>query len=259
MNKLLTLMMFLALSMPAHSALVVESEAELRDWIENRILLTSGAENIDFSRLMLIDPNGNSMEIQTLADLQRYMPFQGDIRVTLSEVDAAGKRFNFQLMQPRRHQQPTVLSLQGRYEVMVPVPALVRDIPRGEMISASDVSEINVPERALRSHHIQETTALVGKQAARNLQQGEPIPVRHVKDYEIVKKGKIVPVIYRSRTMELRAMAEALEDGVKGQVITLENIDSGQRIKAMVMENGELLVNYREHLAKQLIAQREGE
>ena len=124
------------------------------------------------------------------------------------------------------------------------LPVLDRRIPRGEIIRSSDLTWMEIPVKRLRHNTLLSADKVIGKAAKRLIGAGVAISAHDVENPILVEKGKMVTIAYRTEYMEVKTLAQALEDGTEGSVIRVKNIDSGSELKAYVRADGELVVNY---------------
>ncbi|CAE6947968.1 flagellar basal body P-ring formation chaperone FlgA [Vibrio sp. B1FLJ16] len=74
-----------------------------------------------------------------------------------------------------------------------------------------------------------------GKQASRRIRNGQLINPNSVSAADFVKKGNQVVIIASKDGFTAKTKGVALEDGVKGQQIDIQNSTSGKSIKAVVI------------------------
>jgi len=127
-------------------------------------------------------------------------------------------------------------SLSGRYYVMgeIWVPAV--NIEKGEVISEDKLKTIPVRMNRIKTQNITELNKLVGMQAKKTLKEGKVIADREVGPVILIKKGKVVTSVYKSKGLQITARAEALEDGAKGQSIEVMNTKSSKKFYATVVD-----------------------
>jgi len=105
-----------------------------------------------------------------------------------------------------------------------PVPVAARTIARRKRLTANDfrLERRLVSESGSAALTIAD---LVGRLAARAIRKGATIEPGMVVDVPLVRRGDIVSVIARSRHIEVKTLAQALEDGVRGQTIKVRHMD----------------------------------
>jgi len=118
----------------------------------------------------------------------------------------------------------------------LPVP--LETIPRGDAFDSVRVEprRVEVPEGA--TDLITDTAAFAGAIAARTLTPLTPIQKRDLVFPVLVKRGRVVTVLLRTGSLTINTQARAREDGKLGEMVTLENLDSGKILRATVVADG---------------------
>ncbi len=126
-------------------------------------------------------------------------------------------------------------------EVQAAMPA--RPLPPGTVIQAEDLSR--QPLRLDRGGGAVLTDAevLVGMQVKRALTPGRPIPASAVTSPALVRRNKPVALEYRSGPLLLAAKGRALEDAGLGEMVRVQNLDSGKTITGTVRGPGLVSAN----------------
>jgi flagellar basal body P-ring formation protein FlgA len=83
---------------------------------------------------------------------------------------------------------------------------------------------------------------LAGKVARRTLLPGQLIPLNAVKNPDIVKQGRPVPIVYEAEGLLISSIGVALQSGAPGDFISVQNPDSGTTIKGVIGEDGSVRV-----------------
>lgn len=130
-------------------------------------------------------------------------------------------------------------TLSGRFSSLHKVPVLSRRIAAGEIITADDVRMERFADNRLRHNAIYDEAALVGMAARRSIREGMPVAQHEVEAPRIVRKGDLIALHYRSANLEIKTVAEAMEDGALGNAISLRNTDSGQMLRATIIGSGQ--------------------
>ena len=135
-----------------------------------------------------------------------------------------------------------VLALAGRAQAVVEVMVPARTVAAGERLDAGLLEPMLVIERQLRADTLVEPADLLGVEARRRLLPGRPVRRGDVQAPRLVRRGEAVEVVYRAPGIELVAIARALEDGARGSVVAVSNLDSGQRLSGVVSDAGRIVV-----------------
>jgi flagella basal body P-ring formation protein FlgA len=128
----------------------------------------------------------------------------------------------------------SAMPVAGRFEELVEVPVLKRPVASGEVIKASDIELRDYAFSRTRSDTITDIASLVGKSPARTISPSRPIRSQEIATPALVKKNGIVQIKYSSPGMEITTTGQAIEDGAKGSIISVRNLNSKKIIRAQV-------------------------
>jgi len=120
--------------------------------------------------------------------------------------------------------------------VRIVVP--VRNIARGDVITAADLSTKTVPNGNLFSGVATAVDQLAGKQARRYLRLGQPVRVADVRAPILVTKGSTVTMVFHAPGITLTAVGKAMSEGGMGEPVTVLNPVSYRQITATVTGPG---------------------
>ncbi|AMW32761.2 flagellar basal body P-ring formation chaperone FlgA [Fervidobacterium islandicum] len=115
-----------------------------------------------------------------------------------------------------------------------------RKIEKGEIIGIKDVEYVEYNVLALNKVPVFEDDLPL--LADKVFSKGEIIDMRNTKDVPIVIKGQFVKAYSRVGGVTVSILAQALEHGYVGSVISIKNIDNGSIVKGTVQENGTVIV-----------------
>ena len=118
---------------------------------------------------------------------------------------------------------------------------LVRDVQRGEVITANDVEMQAQPQgRPLRGMDID---AVVGMEAKRTLKTGQPVQATDIKAASVIRKGDPVAIVYTAPGVRLSVDGVAQNEASLGQPVRVLNSYSKRSIDAVATGHGEASVN----------------
>lgn len=123
----------------------------------------------------------------------------------------------------------------GRYAELESVPVLTRRIGSGEVISASDITWMEVEQSRLRDDAVTAENQLVGQAARRTITPDRPIRLSEIERPAAVKRNQVVTLLFRRPGIEIRAEGKASQDGGIGDTITVTNTDSGVEVRGKVI------------------------
>ena len=125
-------------------------------------------------------------------------------------------------------------------DVDVAVPA--RDIARGAVIAAGDLTYQAVAVARASTGVVRRIADASGKEARRALRAGELIRTTDIKRPTLVAKGSTVTMIFEAPGMKLTAVGRALAEGGQGESITVLNPTSYRQVEATVIAPGTVRV-----------------
>lgn len=126
--------------------------------------------------------------------------------------------------------------LSGKYYVRVSAYVPNRTIEKGTVIAEDMLKEISLRANRVKDNNIVDKDRLIGLQAKKSLKEGRLIAEREVGQKVLIRKGDVVTAIYKSRGLQITSKAEAGEDGAEKQRIELENVKSGKKFRARVID-----------------------
>ncbi len=130
------------------------------------------------------------------------------------------------------------IRLTGWIDTMADVPVLARRVSIGDVITQADLDWRQMPSRRLNRSIVVDAGRLLGKTPRRPLRQGAPIRANDLREPSIVAKGDQVTIILAAPHMMLTARGRALEDGGRGAVIRVTNLQSRTVVDATVIGSG---------------------
>jgi flagella basal body P-ring formation protein FlgA len=153
-------------------------------------------------------------------DNLHYQPSDGRFSATL--IAAAGTPFAQRL------------AVGGRVLKTAEIPVLNRRLGTTEVISARDISWIDVRADALTGDVATSADQLIGRAPRRGLGENAPIRVRDVHAPVVVKRGDLVTMTLKTPVMTLTAQGRALADGSAGESVRVLNTGSSRTVEATV-------------------------
>ena len=137
-----------------------------------------------------------------------------------------------QLKENGRNLAPIRIS--GRYDEMVQLPVLKRQIISGEVIRQEDIDMDHEPASRVRKNTVMNAQDIIGKSPKRVISKGRPIRTEEIASPALVNKGTQVTLFFKSNNIEIRTFGEALESGAKGDVIKVRNLSTKTVIQGTV-------------------------
>lgn len=125
----------------------------------------------------------------------------------------------------------------GRYEELVEVPVLKREVRNGDVITAADVEIRDFTLAHTRNDTITDMSWLIGKSPLHSISPSRPIRTHEVSNPAVIKKNASVEIRYNSPGMVITTSGQALNDGAKGDVIDVRNTNSKKIVRAVVFDS----------------------
>lgn len=109
-------------------------------------------------------------------------------------------------------------------------------VRRGEIITEDMVGVEQRDTLRLQNAVVKDMADVVGRTATRNIKAGDVVMRNAVELPVVVKRGNRVMVIAENNGFRVSIRAEAMENGARGDVIKMKNIDSRKIISAEVVD-----------------------
>lgn len=161
----------------------------------------------------------------------RFRPdedFVGRVTATLEVLDPSGA-------DPRRVQRTVSVTV----DVRVPVVVAARKLRRRAELAPEDLRLEKRDLRGLPRGFATELQQLTGRRLRSPLPEGVPVLRSHLAEARIVRRGDLLVVHAERGGLELRLEAKALEAGILGQPIQVENPQTRRRFVASITGPGE--------------------
>jgi len=148
--------------------------------------------------------------------------------------DAANGLFTVVLIAGADHPGAQRVTVQGRAYAASAVPVLRRQINAGDIIRKDDVDIVYRRDDLVGRDVITDAKQLIGRTPQYRVRPGEPIRVTDVRAPIMVQRSSQVIIKLESGPMTITAQGKALDEGARGDVIRVENLQSNKTIEATV-------------------------
>ena len=168
--------------------------------------------------------------------LELHLPIRMPAEVTVRHLqyDKQSGRFSATLVAPDGRPGSAVVQIAGRVHELIEVPVLTRRIRAGDIIGKDDVSLQLLRADVVGQNVLTSLDHLIGKSARHSLLNGRPLNASDVRDPQLVGRGNIVTMTYRTDNLVITAHGKARENGTAGDVIRVQNLNSGKTVEAVV-------------------------
>ena len=134
------------------------------------------------------------------------------------------------------------LILSGIATEMIDIVALIQPIRRGDILKEEDVDTLRLPRNKVPAGALRDAANIVGKQARTNIRANAPLSHKDFQRPVLIERGEKITVVYELAGMKLTSRAQAMEDGAKGDVIDVKNLQSRRIVPATVSSRGQVRV-----------------
>lgn len=114
---------------------------------------------------------------------------------------------------------------------------LTRDVERGDLIKASDITIERRPRAELGKDALSRTQT-VGMQARRAMRAGQPLRAADLGKPDLVLRGASVTLVYETAGLYLTIRGKALDNGAEGDTISVLNLQSKREVTGTVTASG---------------------
>ena len=117
---------------------------------------------------------------------------------------------------------------------LVEIPVLKSPLARGDVITRNMVTELKVRADYVTEKIVVQPNDLIGMTPRRIIRANAAIDVADLDKPIMVKRGDLVTMELKNGPISITAIAKAMENGTKGDVIRLINVDSKRTLDARV-------------------------
>lgn len=123
------------------------------------------------------------------------------------------------------------------------IPTANTYIKRGDVISENMLTTMTWSNGSLPDYVVADAGEIIGMEATRNVREGKPLYRRLFKEPDTVKKGQIVPVIFKKGGISLTTDGSVMEDAIAGASVRVMNDATNRILTGVVQKNGTIIVN----------------
>ncbi|MBI3451678.1 MAG: flagellar basal body P-ring formation protein FlgA, partial [Rhodospirillales bacterium] len=148
--------------------------------------------------------------------------------------DSVSGRFNATLAAGGEGPHAQRVSISGRTFRTISLPVLRGSVSPGDVIRRQDIEWLSIREDRVSRDVVTDANRLVGTTPRVRLRPGEPIRDNDTRPPVLVTRNSSVMIVLQMPNMTLTAQGRAIEDGAKGDVIRVTNLQSKKVIEATV-------------------------
>jgi flagella basal body P-ring formation protein FlgA len=135
-------------------------------------------------------------------------------------------------------------SVRTRIEVERNVVTAARGLPAGTTLSESDIRTARRWVRRIHPHSLSLMEETAGKRLTIQVASGAEILATMLKEIPLVRKGKIVKMVFDNGPMQIVTVGLSEEDGVAGNIVRVKNISSNKIIYARVLSDSLVRIGF---------------
>jgi len=132
----------------------------------------------------------------------------------------------------------------GKVSVFDNVVVASRPLGRGGVLGAADVELRREDLTGLSGGYFSQVAEVTGMELRRSVRVGTVLNRSMLKAPVLIRRGEKVTITADNGSVAVRMEGKALSAGAKGDVITVQNLSSGQRVEAEVVAPGRVKVRF---------------
>lgn len=212
--------------------------------INDQVIIRREAHKIDEAAISdalkasLVDKGVTGSFTMTLTNAEAgiLLPGNAEPTVEVASLNYTADRdvFTATLASPSADKPLKTLQVSGLINRMTSVPALTGPARKGDIISASDIVWIEVPERNLSKDVVVDADELIGKTPSRVLSANRPVKTGEIANPQLVSRGDDVIILYSVGGMTLSAKGKSQQNGSQGDLIRVTNLSSTKSMSAEI-------------------------
>lgn len=134
------------------------------------------------------------------------------------------------------------MNVTGSVDRIVSLPVLKTSLKNGDIIGQGDVDFIDVLQKDVQRDYILKAETLNGMTPRRMVMAGKPIRDLELENPQIVTRGAAVTLVYKDGPMTLSARGKSMQDGARGDLVRVVNMNSNRSLEGIVTAENEITV-----------------
>jgi len=135
-------------------------------------------------------------------------------------------------------------SVRTRIEVQRDMVTAARGLPAGTVLTESDIRIVRRWVRRIHQHALPSLEETSGKRLTIQVASGAEILATMLKEVPLVRKGKMVKMVFDNGAMQIVTVGLSEEDGVAGNIVRVKNITSNKIIYARVLSDSLVRIGF---------------
>ncbi len=180
----------------------------------------------------------------------------GDVRIESLSVDSENGRFRATLALPGDAAgRAARVDLSGRIHPIMRVPVPRATLRPGQVIGENDITWTTVRTASVRDNVVTGLDQLIGRTPRRPLNPEVPVRLTDLMIQDAVNRGTAVTIVFETPALLLTVAGRALDSGARGDVIRVQNLQSGRTIDAEVISPDQVAVFAANQTTRRQLAQ----
>lgn len=208
--------------------------------VERRSHVIEAAEISNVIATALADREKIDSEVEIEFDnpaLRFYLPTNVSPQLAVRSIsfDPRSRRFFANLVTPGDSTDSYRFSVSGNAHKLVRVPTFTRRLYTDDIIGTRDIDWKSMRVNRLDPRTVLDASKLTGMSPRRPILADRAILTTDIEPPTLVRRGKQVTILLQTPNMALTALGKSLQDGAKGDIVRVQNIDSGNTIETVVI------------------------
>lgn len=139
-------------------------------------------------------------------------------------------------------QSPWTLYVPVQVDAMMEVLTSTSHLQRGQIPGKDELAFREIPLSEIPTGYLTEKAQLLNRELVRGIRPGDVLTDRMLRVRELIKRGQEVTIHANSPGIDIKMNGIALENGKLGQLISVQNTNSGRTIQAEVQNDSTVVV-----------------
>ena len=186
------------------------------------------------------------IELNTTHQNGVWIPLDAEDGFAITSFSLRGQKryFDANIKLGTHHGKALYKRVKGTINISQKAWVLANSVNRGHIITQNDLTHVWIKKRNIQDKNIISKEAIIGKQAHRRIAAGKPISEYQIREPILIESKQLVTVKYQYDNLLLTLQAQSLDEGSKGDVIRIMNLDSKKIFQAVVVGTGVASINY---------------
>lgn len=136
-----------------------------------------------------------------------------------------------------------IIRLTGQAIETVMAPVLTRNMRRGEVVAESDITLTPMPRQQAMLAKPAAIKDIIGMATRQPLRAGLIANEGYFVAPDIVERSANVTILFKAGNLTLSMMGKAITGGAKGDIISVQNVQTNRIVRAEVIDRGLLQIN----------------